>query len=227
MHTPRAATQLTGTQAPSTPAVTALAETPILPPRALLVVGGLPGAGKTTFLRRAVRDEEAIVLDSDRVRRRYRMLLGDGAPYALFRPLVHIEHYVRIWWALRAHRPLVVHECATRSLVRRWLARGAIRHGRSAHLLLIDVSPDVAYARQIARRRVVRRRSMRGHVRRWRRLRRQLDSRAGRLTIAGEGYTTIRLLTSAAAEALGALRFDSAPNALSTRPEAAASVGTG
>ena len=196
----------------------ALAETLVLPPRALLVVGGLPGAGKTTLLRRAAVDENAIVLDSDGVRSRYRALLGDRVPYEVLRPLVHMEHYARIWWALRGECPLVVHDCATRPLARRWLARRAARHRRSAHLLLLEVSPDVAHARQIARRRVVRPRAMRGHVRRWRRLRRQLDDPAGRLSLGAQGYASIRLLTPVATEALSELGFDRAAAGTPARP---------
>ena len=58
-------------------------------PAAAVFVGGIPGAGKTTFLARTVRPGDARVLDSAHVRRRIRARLGRRVPYGLYRPLVH------------------------------------------------------------------------------------------------------------------------------------------
>ncbi len=61
----------------------------------LLVVAGLPGAGKTTMLRHAAG--ALPVLDSDEVRERLTAVLPKSTPYRCYRPFVHA-------W-LRAARP--------------------------------------------------------------------------------------------------------------------------
>ncbi|MER8184566.1 AAA family ATPase [Kitasatospora sp. NPDC094015] len=122
------------------------------PPADLVVVSGLPGSGKSTLLRRCGR---ARVIDSQHVREQYRSRLPRGLPYALYRPLVRIGHYLRLRRALRAGGPLLVHDCGTLPWVRGWLARTAARQGRRLHLVLLDVSPAEAAAGQRARGRRV------------------------------------------------------------------------
>jgi predicted kinase len=115
-------------------------------PGAAVIVGGIPGAGKTTFLARTVRPGDAIVLDSADVRRRLRARLGARVPYGLDRPLVHAIHLLRVWRALAepaGSAPVVVHDCATRTLLRRLLRRRASRPGRPVCLVLLDVDPAV------------------------------------------------------------------------------------
>ena len=80
-------------------------------PGAAVIVGGIPGAGKTTFLARTVRPGDARVLDSAQVRRRLRARFGRRVPYALYRPLVHALHLLRVWRALAGAQPVVVHDC--------------------------------------------------------------------------------------------------------------------
>src|SRR5919107_1001908 len=126
-------------QAPAAPwagmtaahALHAAAQTALLfAPSAAVIVGGIPGAGKTTFLARTVRPGDARVLDSAQVRRRLRARLGRRVPYALYRPLVHVIHLLRVWRALAAREPVVVHDCATRGPLRRLIAPRAPRARR-------------------------------------------------------------------------------------------------
>jgi hypothetical protein len=70
-----------------------------------VIVGGIPGAGKTTFLARTMRHGDGTVLDSADVRRRLRARLGRRVPYALYRPVVHAVHLLRVWRALAGPRP--------------------------------------------------------------------------------------------------------------------------
>ncbi|WP_320109493.1 hypothetical protein [Amycolatopsis mediterranei] len=65
-----------------------------LGPRDLLVVAGLPGAGKTTMLRHAVAGLP--VLDSDQVRARLGAVVPSVVPYRCYRPVVHAWHRLRI-----------------------------------------------------------------------------------------------------------------------------------
>jgi predicted kinase len=173
-------------------------------PSAVVFVGGIPGAGKTTFLARTVRPGDAVVLDSAIVRRRLRTRFGRRVPYALYRPLVHLLHLLAVWRALAGTAPVLVHDCATRGPLRRLLARRAARPGRAVHLLLLDVDPAVARAGQSARGRRVRARAMRRHERRWARMVRRRRPGAALLD---EAFTDVRVLDRHAADRIVALRF--------------------
>lgn len=118
----------------------------------LVVVSGLPGSGKSTLIRRAVREH---AIDSQDTRDRWAGALPALLPYALYRPLVRAAHYLGLWRALRSGGSVVVHDCGTQAWVRRWLAREAGRRGRTLHLVLLDVTPGVARAGQMERGRGV------------------------------------------------------------------------
>ncbi|WP_369376188.1 AAA family ATPase [Streptomyces sp. cg36] len=117
----------------------------------VVVVSGLPGSGKTTLLRQAA---PGLGIDSQDTRRAWEARLP-GVPYALYRPVARIAHFLRMHRALRAGEGLVVHDCGTHSWVRWSLARRAARGGRALHLVLLDVSPETALAGQVARGRKV------------------------------------------------------------------------
>lgn len=136
------------------------------PADSVVVLAGIPGAGKSTLLRRLFADDDARVLDSERLRNRWKPVLG-AIPYAWWRPLLHITHYAYVLRAMRAGGPLVIHECATRPLARRLIGYQARRSGLAVHLLLLDVPEEVARAGQEARGRVVRAGSMVTHSQRW------------------------------------------------------------
>ncbi|MGS2590568.1 AAA family ATPase [Streptomyces hebeiensis] len=118
----------------------------------LVVVSGLPGSGKSTLIRRAA---EGRAIDSQDTRDRWERRLPAVLPYAVYRPLVRIAHYARLWRALRSGGSVVVHDCGTQSWVRRWLAREARARGSRLHLVLLDVPAEVARAGQRERGRGV------------------------------------------------------------------------
>lgn len=118
----------------------------------LVVVSGLPGSGKSTLIRRAVQEH---AIDSQDARDRWAGSLPAILPYALYRPLVRVAHYLGLWRALRSGASVVVHDCGTQAWVRRWLAREARRRGRALCLVLLDVTPRVARAGQRERGRGV------------------------------------------------------------------------
>ncbi|HEY8371513.1 MAG TPA: AAA family ATPase [Pseudonocardiaceae bacterium] len=136
-------------------------------PRELLVVAGLPGAGKSTVLRRLRCRDELVVLDSDQVRDALRSLLPAGVPYRWYRPLVHLVHRLRIVAAaVTAPGPLVVHEPTTRVSTRAMFVVLGVLTRRPRGMLWLDVSPTEALAGQQARGRMLSARSFGRHVRR-------------------------------------------------------------
>ncbi|MCR6485793.1 ATP-binding protein [Amycolatopsis sp. OK19-0408] len=135
-----------------------------LGPRDMLVVAGLPGAGKTTMLRHAASGLP--VLDSDQVRARL-AAAAPAVPYRCYRPVVHAWHRLRIVRrALLAAGPIVVHEPSTRASTRALLALVGAVSGRPVRLLFLDVTAEQALAGQRSRGRLVRPRSFARHVRR-------------------------------------------------------------
>src|SRR5688500_16157437 len=128
------------------------------PDNAVVVVAGLPGAGKSTLIRRVVDRSAVEVVDTDDQRRH-----GRRASY--------VRHYGRILAAVRGSRPVVIHSRGTVGTLRRAIATVAALHGRPAHLILLDASADEAEDGQRRRGRGVSRLRMDREVARWRRLR--------------------------------------------------------
>lgn len=148
-----------------------------------VLVGGVPGAGKSTALARVAAARPAVrVVDTEASRRRWRDVLGPRVPYALYRPLVHARHGVLQLGALLAGPAggtagLCVHDPATRPVRRAVLALLARARGWDPVLVVVDVDREAALAGQVARGRVVRPRAFARHWRRW-------DAQRGRLRAA-------------------------------------------
>lgn len=135
-------------------------------PRDLLLLAGLPGAGKSSLLRTMRASGPYTVLDSDQVREPLARCLP-RVSYRLYRPLVHLLHHLRIIRAaLAAPGPVLVHEPATRVATRSWLALLARLTSRRPHMLWLEVTPAQARAGQRERGRVLSARSFAKHVRR-------------------------------------------------------------
>ncbi|HEY5834138.1 AAA family ATPase [Streptomyces sp.] len=140
-------------------------------PDAILVLTGLPGAGKSTLMERCAR---APLADSQMVRDRWAARLPGWIGYPLYRPLVRVEHYWQLHRALRGGGPLVIHDSGAQRWVRAWLARTCLRQARPVHLLVLAVDEDEALAGQAARGRQVTRYALARHVRAARALGRRL-----------------------------------------------------
>ncbi|MCX6465530.1 MAG: Zeta toxin [Pseudonocardiales bacterium] len=126
-----------------------------LPPRALLLVAGIPGAGKSTLLAGMSPDPRVSVHDSDGPRAALRRMLP-GLPYGCYRWLVHLCHRTGALVAAVSRVPVVVvHLPATDPGTRAAVARLAALTGRSAHLLWLDVAPAEARRGQETRGRLV------------------------------------------------------------------------
>ena len=122
----------------------------------VVVVAGMPGAGKTTLIRRAVDRDAARVVDTDDRPRRGRLL--------------YLGHYARIMAAVAGRRPVVIHTRGTQPAARRAIAALAALRGRPAHLVMLDAHRRDAESGQRARGRRVGTEEMDRQVARWRRL---------------------------------------------------------
>jgi len=145
-----------------------------LPYRAFVVVGGVPGAGKSTLLHRLrVTSPRGVfsVRDPEDIRTRWERLLGGRRAYRVWRPLVYLEHYVRLVLALPGRKTIVLHDTATRGWARRLLGLVARLSGRPALLLWLNVSLEESLDGQRIRGRTVPERTVQQHWRRWSRLR--------------------------------------------------------
>jgi predicted kinase len=127
----------------------------------VVVVAGLPGAGKTTLVA-----GHPLALDSDAIRESWAPRLPP-VPYKLWRPLVHARHLVAIWRALGRGDGVIVVRPFTSAWLRRAVLRRARRHHPAVHLVVVDASPAQARAGQHARGRRLSERAMRRHERRW------------------------------------------------------------
>lgn len=164
------------------------------PTNAVVVVAGVPGAGKTTLIHRAVDRDLARVVDTDDLRAAGRSRL------------LYLAHYLRIAVAVGGRRPVVIHSRGTQPAARRAIAALAALRGRPAHLLMIDAARDEAEAGQRARGRTVPAAEMDRQLARWRRLVARRPRR--------EGWASVVVLTREQAARTEALTFVSAPQAV-------------
>ena len=168
----------------------------------MVLVGGVPGAGKSTVLARVASSPGLDVLDPDAWRVRLRAVLPAAVPYAAYRPVVHIGHALRVLVALLQGpvpgRTLLVHDPATRARRRRLFLRLARVRGWEPVLVYLDVARPVAESGQVRRGRVVHPASFAGHWSRWTTLRTKLLNDAGSLD--GQGWSKVVLTDRARAE---------------------------
>ncbi|MER7010178.1 AAA family ATPase [Saccharopolyspora sp. NPDC000359] len=159
--------------------------------RSLVVLAGLPGAGKSTALAKLRSDAATSTLDSEQVRARLREVLPDRLDYRYYRPLVHLAHRTRIaWYCLTEPGPVVAHEPATRATTRALLVAFGWLSGRQLVLVWLHADPRDALAGQQQRGRLIRGTSFQRHVQRSDRMyRRLLDG------VVPRGWQQVHLLT--------------------------------
>ena len=160
------------------------------PSDAVVVVAGVPGAGKTTLIRRAVDRDAVRVVDTDDRREAGR------------RRLLYLGHYARIVAAVAGRRPAVIHSRGTHPAARLAIAALAALRGRPAHLVMLDADRGEAEAGQRARGRSVAPEEMDRQLARWRRLMARRPRR--------EGWASVVVLDRAQAARTEAFEFRAA-----------------
>lgn len=140
----------------------------------LVLVGGVPGAGKTTAIARATNGLHWVrAVDPEHIMLWLRRRLPDRAPYQAYRWLVHLLHTLSVLAHLlsgpRTGRRLVVHDPGTRARRRSLFLALARLAGWRPVLLYVDVDRGTARDGQRRRGRVVR--SFSEHWDSWQRLR--------------------------------------------------------
>lgn len=128
----------------------------VLPGRTLLLVAGMPGAGKSRLLARLRGTVDVEVVDSQAYRDTVAWWLPGGLPYRRYRALVHLLHRLAIVRAaLTGPAAVAVHLPATSAATRATVALLAVLTGRATHLLWLDVDPADALRGQRRRGRTV------------------------------------------------------------------------
>ena len=155
----------------------------------VVLVIGLPGAGKSTLIDHAASSSEWTVVDPHRSSHRL--------PRALRRaPVLYPLYVLAIVVAIARHTHVAVESRGTWGWLRRLVTTCARVRGRKAVLVMLDASPADAEAGQKGRgRRVESARVMRWYTTRWSRL---LDA-AGSGALAAEGWGQVVVLDRAQA----------------------------
>ncbi|HEU5485940.1 MAG TPA: AAA family ATPase [Microlunatus sp.] len=157
------------------------ARTDATPAYDLVLVGGVPGAGKSTAIALATDDLGHVrAVDPEHVTWWLRRRLPGGVPYRGYRWVVHLVHTIRVLAHLlngpTAGRRLVVHDPGTRAHRRGLFLRLAHLAGWRTVQLYVDVDRSLAQQGQLQRGRVVR--SFEEHWSSWQHLRPALDTAA-------------------------------------------------
>lgn len=151
----------------------------------VVLVGGVPGAGKSTAIAAVALDvPDLVVLDPDALRAWFRGHLPAAVPYRWYRPLCHLLHALRVVAVLlvgpRDTRRVIVHDPSTRPRRLRLLHALVVARGWRPALCYVDAAPLEALAGQHRRGRVVDSRSFARHCSRWA----GLQGQAGRGEVA-------------------------------------------
>lgn len=174
---------------------------------AVVVVAGIPGAGKTTLIDRAVDRTRVVVLDTDDRRREGR---------ASQRKAVRVAgHYRRIVAAvlLRTDVPVVVHSRGTSAFARRLVSALARLRNRPAHLVLLVVGAGEAIDGQERRGRTIPLGEMDAHIERFAGLVGDSGSVARR-----EGWASVTVLDRTEAAGLQRIGSGDQPSASEAVP---------
>lgn len=160
-------------------------------PDAVVVVAGIPGAGKTTLIDRVVDPGHAVIVDVERRRRTGRVPRS--------KPVRIAGHYRRIVGAvlLRTDAFVVVHTRGTSVLGRRLVSALARVRKRPAHLVLLVAPAQEAVDGQKTRGRTIRAGEMGSYVRRFAGVVADHESIEHR-----EGWTSVTVLDREAATAV-------------------------
>lgn len=178
------------------------------PVASVLVVGGVPGAGKSTLMARLLSARGPAVLDSETVRARYGRFASAPVLGRVLAPFVRLEHLARIVVELWRRRTSALHLRSTGSRSRRLVAAAARLRRRPCHLIFLEVEREVAERGQRARGRKI---AAHRFAREWHRsrdLRSRLVNTPPDHDFAAEGLDSCVVLDRHAANRLHAITFE-------------------
>jgi hypothetical protein len=115
-----------------------------------------------------------VLLDAERLGFAWRARLGPVVPYGAYRPLLRVQHYLRVVRAVCGPGAAVVHDSGRNPWLRLAVALLTRARGKTFHLLLLEVTGEEARDGQRQRRRGVPAAVFDRHVRTWTRLRAEL-----------------------------------------------------
>lgn len=177
----------------------------IVPAVDVILVGGVPGAGKSTAIRQATADlPDVVVLDPENRQRALQERLPVALPYRTYRWFVHVAHTAEVLLRLLLGpvpgQRLVVHDPGTRRRRRRLFVALARSRGWRTAFVYVDVNRQTARLGQEIRGRVLRLSAFDRHWTRWEQMRARLIALQG----TEEGWHRVLLVDRA--QAAGVLR---------------------
>lgn len=159
----------------------------------LVLLAGVPGAGKTEALKTIRRQAPSIRISDPETVRSTLHHWAPWLPYSLCLPFVHITAHLGVLFKIlhRGGGPLIVHDPGTRRWSRRLILRLALHRHCQVSAVYIDIDRGTALKGQVQRGRIVRHSAFERHWRHWIDLRSRIS--AGAELTPGERWPRIVL----------------------------------
>jgi len=174
------------------------------PADSLLIIAGMPGTGKTTFMKSFLPGTPTLSIDGlqDELRRRWKkkVSLGTAAD----------KTPERLREMMEVDGPVALEITGLRWRHRHLFQRLAADAGRPCHIVFLDIDPEVCRERQHERGYVIDEDKMKLYAESWLDIKRNLSDEDEELAFEGahlEDYASVSVLGPEAVESLREVRF--------------------